>query len=514
MLSTVVQHHIHVSVEDPELVAYAQSWQHLIDDRFTSAKPGRYLKKFFGSLFNEAEIKHLVEQYAVMSAGQGKLLFVESDDPDGWEAVYESGHGFTSCMTYKRANSSERYIDERLHGKYHPVRAYAYPGNGIRLAYLANHKHVAPEGLEVYARSIVREDPKGFIRVYGDGRLNAALEAAGYGTPVNLDGVKLAKLNVPDSEGIICPYLDSGADGSQHAEIFSDHLRVGAGRGPDASGILHGTRNDDDEETMYCADCDEQTGEDDLYFIHTSETTVCGSCRDNNYTYGVITRRGHEGYGGNDDMVYCSSDERYYLANVLEAFEIVEARDGDYHFQADCAFISDRDEYFHLDDVHDLNETFYEGEDDQQWPKDRCRELHDGTYAKRDDAVELDGAWYHTEELWWVSIPGLEGRRDVYPDAEMLLEDIDSWSVLSTLVFEPNRPPAVQLVHVNDQSRTGFRLEAFMSLRAYLLAYKDNPGGLPAFVNITEGEHTPGEQGEIFAAVLEDLEPQQLARAA
>jgi len=128
------RHFCHVSVVDSSQVAYYPTVTHLLAGREVRVKPGRYLTKHFSDQFSEVEIREMANEHLAEVLPK-PLNFVENDDPDGWEWVYEHGRGFTSCMTYNR---SGRYLDADLHGKHHPVRAYAYPGNGLRLAWLGD----------------------------------------------------------------------------------------------------------------------------------------------------------------------------------------------------------------------------------------------------------------------------------------------------------------------------------------------------------------------------------------
>ncbi|MFA5388106.1 MAG: hypothetical protein WC322_07035, partial [Candidatus Paceibacterota bacterium] len=180
------------SQEAPGMVAYVESVDKLKRDIQTRVKPGRFLTKFFSDVLSEKEIKMWAERATAASEARSTLHFVESTDPDGWEWVYESAHNFSSCMMYDHPD--ERYLSEGLYGEYHPVRAYAYPGNGLRLAYIGDP--VGTPGGRVYARAIVRDTKgyEGFIRVYGDSSIHALLEQAGYASTTSLKGVKVRKM--------------------------------------------------------------------------------------------------------------------------------------------------------------------------------------------------------------------------------------------------------------------------------------------------------------------------------
>jgi len=210
----------HVSTEDAQQVAYIDSVDKMERELFTRCKPGRFLTKFFSDVLSEAEIKRWAERQTLYHDTRTKMKFVENDNPEGWEWVYENASGFSSCMMYDHPES--RYIDSDLYGVDHPVRAYAYKGNGLRLAYIGDD--VGTPGGRVYARAIVRDEPrtKGYVRIYGDERLKVLLEKEGYGEKVGLRGVKLVRREHPcDDDLIICPYLDSG-----EVEVHEGYLLV------------------------------------------------------------------------------------------------------------------------------------------------------------------------------------------------------------------------------------------------------------------------------------------------
>ncbi len=127
-------HYVHQSTQDPNQIAYYPTIRHLIEGREVRTRPGRYLQQHFADVLSEKDIRNEANAQAFYAAPV-QLNFVDNDDPDGWEWVYEHGHGFTSCMVYNR---DSRYLSGGLCGENHPVRIYARPGNGLRLAWLGN----------------------------------------------------------------------------------------------------------------------------------------------------------------------------------------------------------------------------------------------------------------------------------------------------------------------------------------------------------------------------------------
>jgi len=134
-------------------VAFAESPQKLVLDRFTVMKPGRYLSRFFADKLGEGDIKLWAERYAALFA-PAEVQFVSGSDKHEWQHIYRIGP--QSCMKGNEA-----------------VQVYAHDKSVLRLAYVK-------DGDKVVSRCIVRDDCKEYIRVYpsGDGPERTALRCA------------------------------------------------------------------------------------------------------------------------------------------------------------------------------------------------------------------------------------------------------------------------------------------------------------------------------------------------
>jgi hypothetical protein len=262
-------HFVHQSVDDPCKVAYYPSIKHLLEGREIRTKPGRYLQKYYSKEIDAGIIRHIANQQ--VNAGRpSELHFVEDDDPDGWEWVYEHGHGFTSCMV-RRQGHLKKDIE-------HPVRVYAHKGNGLRLAWLG--KGYKQDDGGVYARTIVRDagESSGYVRIYGDdSAIRSALDAAGYSGEVNLSDVRLERIE-NDEGSILCPYLDGDVN---KVIIEEGCLRVAPdGYATNTSGAL---------DAIWCDQCGEIMrghniqGAQHLQGRHFAHH-VCAECSDL-YTY-------------------------------------------------------------------------------------------------------------------------------------------------------------------------------------------------------------------------------------
>ena len=377
----------HVSEDDPTQVAYYQSVEKLARGIVTRCKPGRYLSKYHPEM-DAPTIKAEVETYVAKTASA--LQFVENTDPDGWEWVYEHGSGFTSCMVYDR---EERYLDDGLYGDDHPVRAYARPGNGLRLAYLGTTGR--PADGRVYARAIVRDDengdPIGVVRTYGDSRINAELKAAGYGKTTDLIGVKLNLRYF--GRLVICPYIDSG-----EPSVDDDCIVVVANSRTQSSstGLL-------EDAGWECPQCGETHDDDDARMTDWQGLTFCSACEDD-FREAIVDTYGTIDWVYEDCVVYVESDDQYYrdAGSVLEHYDIeVCSNCGNHHFADDLAHTS-RGAYCGCMRSR-LVELATPDPDDNTWAHQRDTKtavLIDGTEVEIHDNTPYDDTFRDPDEAY------------------------------------------------------------------------------------------------------------------
>lgn len=311
-------HQTHASLENPTQIAYTRNVDGLVRDIQTRTKPGKYLAQFFGDVLSQDEIREWAEKQIAFSSCKGTLKFAENDSPDDWVHVYQNGPH--SCM---RGEDS--------------VKVYAHKGNGLRLAYI----EIGPD--DYAARAIVRNNPDGspmgYIRVYGSEqrwitKLIEDLAAAGYDDHVNLDGVHLAKIETEHEHnaGYVCPYLDYGNGGTQHVSVMGDYLLVDPDGDIEATFTCGSIPAHSGEE---CDECGEFHDEDNIETIDCNGHRVCEHCRNENYTY-AYGRWGQDWFP-NDEVIYCKSDDEYYLESYANNRDVYQC--------------SVTDEWYHLDDL-------------------------------------------------------------------------------------------------------------------------------------------------------------------
>lgn len=217
------KHYPHVSMKDPEHIAFTDTPEKGMQDVQTKIKPGRFLERFFGEVLTADEIKHWSGKH-VEEWSKGPELKIAST-PDEIEAVYRMTSGFTSCMQ-KPVTLFQPLIN--------PTRVYG--AGDIKLVYITDKK-----GTKLLARALCWPEKKKVGRVYGDGpRLRAAIEAVlGFKTQSNNDlydtfaGARLLKIQYEG--GYIVPYLDARGTNECYVEDVGDYLVITKGKGMGAT---------------------------------------------------------------------------------------------------------------------------------------------------------------------------------------------------------------------------------------------------------------------------------------
>jgi hypothetical protein len=359
-------HRVHVSTEDINQIAYYPTLKHMRDGREIRTRLGRYLTKYQAALsLSDLEVKSIAEKHAsnMQSRGGWRVEFKEHDDEGGWLEVYGS-QAVSSCMQSMDA-----------------VRVYAHEKSVLRLAYVQ-------AGDRITARCIVRDgDEQGWLRVYPDPNGSAEgrylldyLKANGYENRTNLDGVLLRYLT--NGGSIVCPYLDSGDDGTQAVDVrtIDDKTYLVAGGDEYEATNTHGYCEQQDD-TCACDNCSESFHEDNIYYIEHDGNHVCEYCRDQMYTYAYGRR--YEDYFPEDECI-CVGDV-WYWKDTLDHHDIyICERDGEYYHMDDMTQTVDglyNNEYVVCVDHPDIN-----GDD---WVyQDKVHILSDGTTCHEDQADE------------------------------------------------------------------------------------------------------------------------------
>lgn len=302
-------------------------------------------------------------------------------DHDMMLEIIENGPG--SCMSGGTAGFSGC-------GDHHPYDAYD-PKFGWHMAYVT-------EGGTFTGRALLNDTT--FVRTYRgnpkqssysdtDERLNAWLREQGYSKANDWEGFKLAKIKVSNDCGFVAPYLDGC---SKEVDVHRDHLLVvGCGQGEYNCSETNGDAEERSGAT--CEDCDSRMSEDDTYHVYRhADRCVCSNCYEDNYTL-VIGRRQEQYAVDNSDAI--EVDGEYYHEEWLSDNGIVCLHNGDYAKEDDAVYIDGCGEYYESDDA-------------------LICYTKAGEYELREDCVELaDGEWCLSDDAWCCEHSGDYYENDV-----------------------------------------------------------------------------------------------------
>lgn len=335
-------HYLHISTQQPGMVAYTESDAKLVADRQTRVKFGKYLRKFHGDTLTEPQIATLA---ALLRGKVADTQLKIARTREDIARVYLDGPH--SCM----AGSANNFHSYPIH----PAEVYAT--DDCAVAYIERDGNVT-------GRAVLNMVEKEWTTIYGDAdNMRELLLENGY-TSGDLAGCRL--LYLTNGHGAtICPYLDGGAD---MVTECGDYLQV------DHTGDVCGAENTDGllEQSHYamCECCDEpihdeyeanRTGDGEIvceyclgehysfaedsqeyvqnddcdhvylpngYFVHYDNVTSYGyffDCVDNELYPDSEAIELHDGDVTHmDNAIWCEIDDCYALAADCEAYETAD----------------------------------------------------------------------------------------------------------------------------------------------------------------------------------------------
>lgn len=300
-------------------------------------------------------------------------------------------------------------------GDHHPYEAYT-PQRGWHMAYIT-------EGTRITGRALLNE--KTFVRTYRgndstgysstDDRLNAWLQEQGYSKARDWRGFTLAKIAVRNDCGFLAPFLDGD---SKDVDAHRDHLEIV--RSGEGEYLCNGTQGDAESQSANtCEDCDSRISDDDSYHVYRhADRCVCESCYENNYTF-VIGRNQEQYSVDNDNAIEVGGTS--YDSEWLSDNGIVQLHDGDYAKDDEAVYLNGCGEYY----LADSDDICYTVAGEYELVCD-CVELADGNWCLRDDAwqCEHSGDWYEND-VDSVTTKGGKRIHEDYAD-EYELENADA----------------------------------------------------------------------------------------
>jgi hypothetical protein len=321
--------------DDYTKLAYTRDERAGIADRQTVISLGRFLRANFSVMPDEA-IRDIV---ALAQSNASKFKIVHTTA----EMIYHLHKGPGSCMQW---DSAEDGVPD-LHGdRHHPYEAYD-PALGWAMA-------VRIEGDDTVGRALVNETDgkKTYVRSYkksegyshADEQLEAWLESQGYSKESDWEDRYLKIIPARNHCGFVAPYIDGDYKGVVRV---NDKLRIVE---DDEGDFICNNTDGSADECNYeeCTNCGERMRSGDGYWAGSwEEDLICSSCRDYSFTY--VRGRNHRDYLVHEDnAVYVESLGEHYDVDYLDTNEIVQLRNGDYE-HLDNAVEVDGD-YYHVDD--------------------------------------------------------------------------------------------------------------------------------------------------------------------
>ena len=360
--------HPHESQGDRSKIAYTQNEAKGQKDIQTVTSVGKYLTRHFD--LPDHTIRDLVSRYG----SAARFQFVNTTA----EMIYHLHRGPKSCMVWSEDHGIK--CDDGV--TRHPYEAYD-PKFGWHMAVRVEGDNTmgralcmtSPmDGVKYFVRSYLRPSNESSYSQTDDG-MDTWLKEQGYVKESYWrDGEKLAYH--PARDNFLAPYLDGGerhVDVNEHERwlvIDSDGDWICENTGG------YATNDQEDENSFDCEDCGDRTSDDDGYWVGRHEDThVCDSCRNNDYTY-VYGRRGSQYYVHNDNAVYVESQSEYYDADYLDDNEIIELNNGD---------------FVPLDEAVEINGDWYHIEDERI-----CRTEDTDEFLMQEDCWQCaeSGNWY------------------------------------------------------------------------------------------------------------------------
>ena len=366
ILDAMDDHYVHVSVEDPGMIAYTPDERHGQQDRQIRTRFGRYLHKEMGKDISPeliSEVGALLRN--VMSPPELHIARTEEEIA----MVYDEGP--RSCM-----GGAGREFDHDVA----PVRVYASPDCAVAYCY---------RGERIVARTVLNMLEHTYTTIYGDeSALIPILEEAGYYEGCDLNGCRLKQI-IHEGEYIM-PYLDGATQTvSETHKDGQTWWRVEPNGNYDCTsqyGYLEDTR-------VFCDWCERSHDEEHVHWTASVQATVCDSCHDHHFVYAYTGR--YQEYIPNDhEDIAGTYGYDCYTYEALEHHDLV-CLDGGHILPADEVsedpltgeWIETSEGTEYLDVYRDLQYTL----EAQELVWSTVEEVH----IAKDDAVLLsDGVTY------------------------------------------------------------------------------------------------------------------------
>ena len=373
----------HVSQGDKSKIAFTQNEDKGRRDIQTVTSIGKYLNRHFA--LPDHIIRDLVAQHGIAS----EFKFVHTTA----EMIYHLHRGPGSCMVWGE-DRGVRCIDGVTR---HPYEAYN-PKYGWHMA-------VRIEGDDTIGRALCMNNPdtggKYYVRSYAKSREGSYSQAdngmenwlreQGYNKHSQWEeGERLAYYETHDA--FLAPYLD----GSDKCVSIEDGCLVLDEDGEFACDQTGGCPSSVNHDTFECAQCGDDTDEDDGYWVgRTEDERVCQHCLDNDFVY-AYGRRGNQYYIATDNAIYVEGHAEWYDPDYLDDNEIVELTNGEYAPMDEAVDING--DWYHIDDerICRFEDTDEYGLTEDGW---QCAESGNWYSDDCEDYTEYEDERYHDDYI-------------------------------------------------------------------------------------------------------------------
>lgn len=375
----------HTAQGDRSKIAYTQNEDKGRRDIQTVTSVGKYLRRHFPDL-SDHEIRDLVSRYG--SADTYKFVHTTA------EMIYHLHRGPSSCMVW----SEDRAVRCSDGVTRHPYEVYN-PKYGWHMA-------VRLSGEETVGRALCMTNPdcgtKYYVRTYARPASNGGYSETDNGMENWLkeqgyikhsyweDGEKLSYHETHDD--FLAPYLD----GSEKRVRIDGGCLVIDSDGEFACDQTSGSPTEIDTDTFECAQCGDDTPDDDGYWVGRGEDErVCQHCLDNDYVY-AYGRRGNQYYIATDNAIYVEGHSEWYDPDYLADNEIVELTNGEYLPMDEAVEING--DWYHIEDerVCRFEDTDEYGLTEDGW---QCAESGNWYTEDCEDYTEYEGERYHDDYI-------------------------------------------------------------------------------------------------------------------
>lgn len=359
----------HRSTSDYNRIAYTRDDAAGEADRQVVTTVGKYLTRHFPDMPD-----HIVRDVVALHTACGTMTLWSSMH----DIVRAAIEGPKSCMS---ANFNIVCKDGQTR---HPYEVYD-PALGWRMAVRLNGTSIDGRALvyccpttgdKMFVRSYKRDHGGGYS--YADEMLEAWLKAQGIPKTDNWSDINARMRYYEVASGdFLMPYLD----GSDHRVCVATYdgttYVIAEDDGDFCADSTSGTAEAAGEQ---CEDCGCREHADDMYWVGPWEDRhVCSGCIDSyRYCYG---RRGNQYYQHEDNVVYVESMDEYYDEDYLSDNNIVELVNGDYE---------------HLDNAVEVDGDWYHNED-----SDICYDEYNDRYQLASNCVcSEDMGMVHHDDAW------------------------------------------------------------------------------------------------------------------